>query len=65
MCLILNVYQDTVACRGGFGWFNLPPSKFRSFDIAEPNSLFREKFIRNNLIQIRVSLICKLNGTPD
>jgi hypothetical protein len=32
---------------------------------AEPNSQFREKYIRNNLIRIRVSLIFKLSGTPD
>jgi hypothetical protein len=41
-----------------------PPSKFRSFDKAEPNSQFRGKYICNNLIRIRVSLICKLSGTP-
>jgi hypothetical protein len=33
------------------------PLKFRGFDIAEPNSQFRGKYIRNNLIRIRVSLI--------
>jgi hypothetical protein len=42
-----------------------PPPKFRSFDKAEPNSQFRGKYIRNNQIRIRVSLICKLSGTPD
>jgi hypothetical protein len=42
-----------------------PPRKFRSFDNAEPNSQFRGKYIRNNLIRIRVSLICKLSVTPD
>jgi hypothetical protein len=35
------------------------------FDKAEPNSQFRGKYIRNNLIRIRVSLIYKLGGTPD
>jgi hypothetical protein len=35
--------------------------KFRSFDKAEPNSQFREKYIRNNLIRIRVSLVYKLH----
>jgi hypothetical protein len=35
------------------------------FDKAEPNSQFRGKYIRNNLITIRVSPICKLSGTPD
>jgi hypothetical protein len=43
----------------------LPPPKFRSFDKAEPNSQFREKYIRNNPIRIRVSLLCKLSGTPE
>jgi hypothetical protein len=42
-----------------------PPPKFQSFDKAEPNSSFRGKCIRNNLIRIRVSLICKLSGNPD
>jgi hypothetical protein len=42
-----------------------PPPKFRSFDKAEPNSQFREKYIHNNLIRIQVSLICKYSGTPD
>jgi hypothetical protein len=42
-----------------------PPPKFQSFDKPEPNSQFRGKYIRNNLIRIRVSLICKLSGTPD
>jgi hypothetical protein len=54
-----------VAYRGLFGVFKLPPPKFRSFDKAEPNSHFRGKYIRNNLIRIRVSVICKLSGTPD
>jgi hypothetical protein len=49
----------------GVWGFKPPPPKFRSFDKTEPNSLFREKYIRNNLIRILVSLICKLNGTPD
>jgi hypothetical protein len=47
--------------RGGLGSSN--PPKFRGFDKAEPNSHFRGKYIRNNLIRIRVSLICKLSGT--
>jgi hypothetical protein len=51
---------------GGLGGSNPPPSlKFRSFDKAEPNSQFRGKYIRKNLIRIRGSLICKLSGTPD
>jgi hypothetical protein len=56
----------SVAYRGGgLGWFNPPSPKFRSFDKAEPNSQFRGKYIHNNLIKIRVSLIYKLSGTPD
>jgi hypothetical protein len=50
--------------RGGGFKFCLPP-KFRSFDKAEPNFQFHGKYIRNNLIRIRGSLICKLSGTPD
>jgi hypothetical protein len=34
-------------CLGGS---NPPPRKFRSFDKAEPNSLFRGKYIRNCLV---------------
>jgi hypothetical protein len=41
-----------------------PPQKFRSFDKAEQNSRLRGKYIRNSLIRIRASLICKLSGTP-
>jgi hypothetical protein len=32
---------------------------------AEPNSEIHGKYIRNNLIRIQVSLICKLSGTPN
>jgi hypothetical protein len=50
----------------GVGWFKPPPPpKVRSFDKAEQNSQFRGKYIRNNLIRKRVSLICKLSRTPD
>jgi hypothetical protein len=35
------------------------------FDKAESNALFCGKHICNNLISIRVSLICKLSRTPD
>jgi hypothetical protein len=50
----------------GVGGSNQPPTpKFRSFGKAEPNSQFRGIYIRNNLIRIRVSLICKLSETPD
>jgi hypothetical protein len=41
------------------------PPKFQSFEKAEPNYQFRGKYIRNNLIRIRVSIICKLSGTPE
>jgi hypothetical protein len=63
---ILTLFLPTGAYRGG-GWGvqTPPPPKFLSFDKAEPNSQFRGKYIRNNLIRIRVSLICKLSGTPD
>jgi hypothetical protein len=45
----------------GFEGVQHPSPKFRNFDKAEPNSQFRGKYIRYNLIRIRVSLICKLN----
>jgi hypothetical protein len=63
---VTSVYTplDSVVYRGG-GGVKLPPPKFLSFDKAEPNSQFRGKHIRNNLISIRVSLICKFSGTPD
>jgi hypothetical protein len=49
--------------RGGWG---VQPPKFRIFDKAELNSQFRGKHIRSSLtIIIRVSVICKLSGTPD
>jgi hypothetical protein len=50
---------------GGSGVQPPSPPKFRSFDKAEPNSQFLGKYIRYNLIRIRVSPICKLSGTPD
>jgi hypothetical protein len=64
--------STTVSCSLGKQWctegggsgVQIPP-KFRSFNKAEPNSQFRGKYIRNNLIRIRVSLICKLSGTLD
>jgi hypothetical protein len=58
-------YMRAVACRGGGGLKTLPPSQFRCFAKAQPNSQFRGKYIRNNLIRIWVSLICKLSITPD
>jgi hypothetical protein len=54
-----------VAYWGGGVGVSKPPPKFQSFDKAQPNSQFRGKYIRNNLIRIRVSLICKFSGTPD
>jgi hypothetical protein len=50
---------------GGLGGSNPLTPKFRSFFKDEPNSQFRGNFIRNKLIRIWVSLICKLSGTPD
>jgi hypothetical protein len=56
---------------GCFECSNVPPppknktKKFQSFDKIELNYQFRGKYIRNNLIRIRVSLICKLRRTPD
>jgi hypothetical protein len=41
------------------------PPKVLSFAKAEPTAQFRGIYIRNNLIRIRVSFICKLSGTPD
>jgi hypothetical protein len=35
------------------------PPKFQSFDKAEPNSQFRGKYFRNNLITIQISVICR------
>jgi hypothetical protein len=49
----------------GVGGFKLPLPEIPNFDKAEPNFQFRGTYIRNNLIRIRVSLICKLSGTPD
>jgi hypothetical protein len=62
MVLTGGVPEEGGGVIGGF--YPLPP-KFRSFDKAEPNSHFRGKYIRNNLIRIRGSLIRKVSGTPD
>jgi hypothetical protein len=52
--------------REGFGGFKPPPpQEFRCFDEAEQNYEVRGKYIRNNLIRIRISPICKLSGAPD
>jgi hypothetical protein len=46
----LHYWQKSVAYReGGFGGFT-PSPKFRSFNKADPNSLFRGKYIRNRLV---------------
>jgi hypothetical protein len=57
--------------KGVVWWVSKPPppppkkkKKFHSSDKADPNSQFREKYIKNNQIRIRVSLICKLSATP-
>jgi hypothetical protein len=44
--------------------FEHPPPQ-RHVAKAEPNFQFRGIYIRNNLIRIWVSLICKFSGTPD
>jgi hypothetical protein len=61
----LSLSTPPVAYRGAMGGSNPPPAKFRPFDKSEPNSQYRGKYIRNNLIRIRVSLIYKLSGTAD
>jgi hypothetical protein len=46
-----NYMLYAVAYRGGLeGGFQGAPPKFRSFDKAEPNFLFRGNYIRNTLI---------------
>jgi hypothetical protein len=50
---------------GGGGRSSNPTPIFRSFAKAEPNSQFHGIYIRNNLIRIWVSFICKLSVTPD
>jgi hypothetical protein len=57
---------EAVAYRGRGGLNHPPlPLKFQSFNEAEPNFQFHGKYIRNILIRIWVSLICKLSRTPD
>jgi hypothetical protein len=50
---------------GGGGATPPPPRNSEALAKAEPNSQFRGIYIRNNLIRIWVSFICKLSGTPD
>jgi hypothetical protein len=63
----LSKKWDTQACvtLQGRGKWRTGVPKFRSFDKAEPNSQFRGKCIRNNLMRTRVSLICESSGIPD
>jgi hypothetical protein len=68
--LLLTTASCSVGVSGvlrgeGEGVFKPPPPKFRSYDRSEPNFQFRGKYIRNNLIRILVSPICKLSRTPD
>jgi hypothetical protein len=42
-----------------------PPPKIWSFEKAELYSQFCGKYVRNNLIRIRVLLVSKLSGNPD
>jgi hypothetical protein len=53
--------QEAVAYRGEFK----TQLKLRSFEKTEPNFQFRGKYIRNNLIRLRISLVLKLGGNPD
>jgi hypothetical protein len=65
-CTVLLPVRDMLICSGvprGFWVFTPPPPpKFRRFNKAEPIYQFRGKFIRNNLIRMQVSFICKLSG---
>jgi hypothetical protein len=62
----IDVYnQWRTEGEGGWGVQTPHPPKFWSFYKAEPNSLFCGKYIRNNIIRIRVSLICKVSETPN
>jgi hypothetical protein len=56
----LHIQKLQLRTEGGGGF-----PKFRSFAKFEPNSQFRGIYIRNNVIRIWVSFICKLSGTPD
>jgi hypothetical protein len=47
--------------RGGGLYIQTPP-EFRIFEKAEPNSKVCGRNVPKNLIEIRVSLICKLSG---
>jgi hypothetical protein len=62
-CHVSLLYPVVYQGRGV--WGVQTPLKFQGFDKADLNSQFCGKYICNNLIRIRVSLICKLSGTPD
>jgi hypothetical protein len=73
-CLLIQIsllyrrmgWTSAVEYRGGiWGVQTPPPHQILSSDKPAPNSLFRGKYILNNLTRIWVSLICKLSGTPD
>jgi hypothetical protein len=64
-CNCNRVPCSSGASRGVWGGSTPTPPKFRNFNKAEPNSQFLGKYIQNNLIRIRISLIWKLSGTPD
>jgi hypothetical protein len=66
MCseLVMDWMYSSGVPRGGLE-VQPPPPKFQNFYKAEPNSQVRGKYICNNLIRIRGSLICELSGTPD
>jgi hypothetical protein len=58
-------HRQGLTAGGVWGVQTPPPPRNSEVLTAELNSLFRGKYIRNNLIRIGVSLICKLSGTPD
>jgi hypothetical protein len=58
LCSYNTIIQWHTKGRGSV-WGVKPPLKFQSFDKAELISQSCGKYIRNNLIRIQVSLICK------
>jgi hypothetical protein len=60
----VTTHYDIPQWHTGGGGVTPSPSTINSEVLTtELNSQFRGKLIRNNLIRIRVSLICKLSGT--
>src|SRR5215469_17360390 len=59
---LLKVGRDQWHTEGGD---QTPPELFQSFDKDEPNSQFRGKHVRKNLIRMQVSLICKFRRTSE